>query len=528
MIVTTACVSPQTTTGGSTAGQPSSPTAGPAGGNVNIRLFGDWGNPIDGGATMSSGAGAVISNAMYDRLVTLSSDGKVIPYLASSWTETPSSVTFTIRNGATCSDGEPVTPTVVANSLKRLVSPDTKSPYPASILGPGPYTVTSDDAAGTVTFSVGTPFNELVYGFTWFYTGIVCPKGLEPGADFSKASYGSGPYVFKSAVQGSEYVVTKREGWTWGPNGTMSSDSGFPDTLTFSVITNETTAANLLLTGGLDIASVTGTEAERLAADKSVDTYKAQAFVAHLMVFNEDVGHPTADEAVREALMTAVDPQGWNEAAYKGFGLVTPSIVTPDGLCYDPATEKLVPTPAGDVNKARSILVADGFSPGADGMLQKGGTPLSIVVTAYDGQNSGPEYLAAQFNSAGIQVDLRKTEYNSWAVSQVSGTFDVLVPTFAGAAPVVGLLPAYFSGPFPPAGLNRTRTDDSVLTDALTQARSAAQDQRCPYWSQYQQRILTKHHALPLAAPQTLWFSRGFTFSANPNWLEPWSVRRKG
>jgi hypothetical protein len=66
------------------------------------------------------------------------------------------------------------------------------------------------------------------------------------------------------------------------------------------------------------------------------------------------------------------------------------------------------------------------------------------VVTAFDGQNSGPEYLATQFNNAGIQVDLRKSEYNSWAVSQVSGTFDVLVPTFAGATPVVGLLPAYF------------------------------------------------------------------------------------
>lgn len=49
----------------------------------------------------------------------------------------------------------------------------------------------------------------------------------------------------------------------------------------------------------------------------------------------------------------------------------------------------------------------------------------------------------------------------------------------------------------------------------------------CSYWKQYQERLLNKHHALQLVAPQTLWFAKGFSLTAETTFLEPSSVRRK-
>src|SRR4029077_8730130 len=129
-------------------------------------------------------------------------DGKLRPYLADSWEVTPTSITFKLRKDATCSDGTPVTPTVVRNSFQRMI--DVKSPYRATLWGPGPYSVAADDAAGTFTFTVGTPFSTLVWGFSDTFpgvtTGIVCPAGLADPTQLKTKMFGAGAYTVAEAV----------------------------------------------------------------------------------------------------------------------------------------------------------------------------------------------------------------------------------------------------------------------------------------------------------------------------------------
>ena len=54
----------------------------------------------------------------YDRLLYLSPGGKLEPYLATSWKTTPDGAVLRIRKGVTCSDGTPMTPSVIADSLR--------------------------------------------------------------------------------------------------------------------------------------------------------------------------------------------------------------------------------------------------------------------------------------------------------------------------------------------------------------------------------------------------------------------------
>src|SRR3712207_4243843 len=66
---------------------------------------------------------AQVAWALYDSLITTDTDGSQIAGLASDWSTTANSATFTLKQGVTCSDGTPLTPEVVAGSLTRLLDP---------------------------------------------------------------------------------------------------------------------------------------------------------------------------------------------------------------------------------------------------------------------------------------------------------------------------------------------------------------------------------------------------------------------
>src|SRR5260221_3089270 len=102
-----------------------------------MSMAGDWDSFNTMGVLNSYGQQVAV--AIYDRMVAVGAGGKLVPYLAQSWTVTPSSVTFIVKKGATCADGTALTPTVVAGSFKALFG--AKSPFVPIAFGPGPFIV---------------------------------------------------------------------------------------------------------------------------------------------------------------------------------------------------------------------------------------------------------------------------------------------------------------------------------------------------------------------------------------------------
>src|ERR1700684_3768309 len=101
---------------GSSGGSSSSSGSGGNSGNfasgatLNVGIDSDWQNfnvqTVDDAITQD-----ILQNA-YATLLAQTPSGKLIPYIASSWKATPTSITFSLKKGVTCSDGTPVTPTV--------------------------------------------------------------------------------------------------------------------------------------------------------------------------------------------------------------------------------------------------------------------------------------------------------------------------------------------------------------------------------------------------------------------------------
>src|SRR5262249_47791611 len=147
------------------------------------------------------------------------------------------------------------------------------------------------------------------------------------------------------------------------------------------VVTNETTAANLLLTGGLDIAKIGGADLNRLLSDSSVRSKSATGYYNYYMVFNQDPSRPTSDVTVRKALVSAIDQNAYNQAGNQGRGELSPSFLMPKADCFDPKTADLLPKNPGP-DAARQVLLAAGYTAGPDGKLQKDGKPLVIEFTS--------------------------------------------------------------------------------------------------------------------------------------------------
>ena len=97
-----------------------------------------------------------VNSYAYETLVYLSADGEITPGLAESWEESPTSVTYTLKDGVTCADGTTLTATAVADNFSFVADPANQSPLLGLYVPPG-ITVEADDAARTVTLTSETP-----------------------------------------------------------------------------------------------------------------------------------------------------------------------------------------------------------------------------------------------------------------------------------------------------------------------------------------------------------------------------------
>ncbi len=494
--------------GGSQPAAPSTQTI--AGGTMTVRINGDF-RSLDP-QTLPDGPTVQIVSSIYATLLAMDKAGKPIPYLAKSWKTTPNSITFTLRSEMTCSDGTPVTPTLVKSSLQRLI--DSKSSYNGLNFGPGPYSVTADDSAGTVTFTTGGPFSDLAYGFTpnlpGSQTGIICPGGIPKTADFLTRSYGAGPYELVEAVHGDHVTLKLRPEFKWGPQGITAKTVGIPSTLIIKIIASDTTAANLLVTGGLDVASINGPDVPRLVADQTLKHYPAASWVAWQMIFNMTPGRPAADEKVRQALITAVDAKAFNQASTNGRGTIMTSVFTADMQCFDANSAKLIPKT--NLDAARKILTDDGYTY-VGGKATKNGKPLTLRFVGSLMFAGGPEYALNQYSQLGATVDFSNPDFGPWGLAVQTSNFDVTLYTPSSPGPFPGPIAARLSGPLPPQGTNFALITDPAINQDGAAGRQTSGDEACKHWTPFQEQILKGWYVQPLLKPPADIFTKGIDAS---------------
>jgi peptide/nickel transport system substrate-binding protein len=462
-----------------------------------------------------------VDGYMYDKLVYFTRDGEQLPWLAESWKVQPKSVTFTLKDGITCSDGSPLSASDVAANFDFVTDPKNASPI-NGVLIPPDLKASADDQAGTVTVSVSQPDPFLLQEAGELY--IVCQGGLDNPDRLKSDGLGTGMYELTEAVPADHYTFQRRDGYTWGPGGVTSSDSGTPKTATLQVIENEATAVNLFLAGDLDAVTVEGPDRQRLEGQYEEEDVKS---TAGELFYNQDEGRPGADPAVRAALSQSLDFSELMTVITGGFGEMSRMAATiePTGCDYDAVGPHLEEP---DPDAAAATLDAAGWVEGSDGVRSKDGQQLSVNLiydaSASDTVAAAAERITQQWSDIGVDASakgLTPTEFNQ--VLFGTGDWDASITPVNVSLP--SQLAQFFSGPTPPGGVNFAYIDNPDYRAAVRAALATPGRASCTKWQQAEEALYAQHDVNLFADTTTPVFLNGITLDLGSDGIVPATIR---
>ena len=461
----------------------------------------------------------------YDTLVAFDqSSAEVVPQLAESWEAGPDSATFFIRPDVTCSDGSPLTAETVARNFERLKDPAAEAPFTASFLGSTEYEVSFDKSANSVTLELPKPFNNLLNNLT-HYPGIVCDNGLDDPAILKSQTAGSGPFVLEEVTFGDRLLFSARDDYTWGPDGATTQSSGFPSDLEIRIVENETTAANLLNAGDLDVASFISDEGDRLQGpDFSTVSVPTVVYTMQFNFLNED--NPLQDLAVRRALMQALDRSELSQIATGSSDQQSNTIALPQSICGPGAPVDAVV--GFDLEAAEQGMISAGWSKEGDTWV-KDGAPLQLrfIASGPAGQAGqvGGDYVFERLTDFGVQLDYQSVDEATGFDIRASGDWDFTLQGWTSVFDPMIIAPFYAR----PDSATSTYLANAEYERITELAQAAGPDEVCDVMNQAERAVHEQVSLMPMYYEATRFIGRdGTEFEPYRTYIAPTSLRTGG
>ncbi|MBO6602116.1 ABC transporter substrate-binding protein [Rhodophyticola sp.] len=348
-----------------------------------------------------------VANLISAGLVHMTPSLEAVPDLAESWeSPSPTTVVFTLRDGLTFSDGSPLTAEDVAYTFETITDPDFNSPA-RGLFTPIESIDVVDDL--TVRFNLSTPYAPLL---SYLDIGIVPSDYAENGGDMALEPIGAGPMVLQSWTRGSEIVLAASDSY-W---------AGAPEVgeLTLQVVGDNSARAQAFEAGDLDViqSPLSPNDIQRYAADESVGSEIMAGLGVTYLNFN--TADPLlADPQMRQALAMLVDQDTIVNQIYQGVDQVASSVILPSSWAFDAEVRQ----PTFDMAGAVAMLAELGWTDSdGDGLLDRDGETLSIELSTHSedpNRVQSVEYLQAVFQSAGIDTNVRITDWPSFSTGYV-------------------------------------------------------------------------------------------------------------
>ena len=341
---------------------------------------------LDPYISTASDTEAVMHN-VYEGLVLFNEDGEIVPGLAEIWQISDDGLeyTFHLRDDVTFHNGKHFSSEDVAYSYGLLSGLTTGSPLSSrfstitEIDTPDDYTVIIRLASANAAFLEATRI-------------AVIPSGY---IDSATSPVGTGPYKFVEYVPGQRIVLEKNDLYY------DSSREGKIERAEVYIMTDESAIVTALQSGQLDMAQVTGMDAEILERDFTIHS-NPQNMVC-LFALNNAIP-PFNDIRVRQAINYAVNKEDIINGAFDGYATRLDSNFSPVmGLYYNSDVENYYPY---DPAKAKELLAEAGYERGFS---------FTITVPAnYQQHVSTAQIIAEELKAVGIDARLQLVEWGSW------------------------------------------------------------------------------------------------------------------
>ncbi|TCK25806.1 ABC transporter substrate-binding protein [Pseudonocardia endophytica] len=408
--------------------------------------------------------------------------GAITPWLATKWSSNADATawTFTLRPGATFSDGTPVDANAVKANFDRVPTIGARGTLPKGYLAGYQGTTVTSPTEFTVRFA--QPNVQFLQGTSTHSLGLLAPSSVAKTDDERcQGVVGSGPFVLESYTKDQSTVLTKRAGYNWGSSLFTHPGEAYLDRAEFRVVPESGVRTGSLQSGEIDAVASVGPQDEAPLSGAGIGLpSRANPGLPFGISFNLSTALGK-DAAVREAVSLGINRPEVVSAVYTSQ--------------TKPATGPLASTTPSyadqsaqygfDAARAGAVLDAAGWKAGPDGIRAKGGTKLTIPVTfAQNISTTKPalELLQQQLRGVGIDVQLQEKQISDVAQIQQSGQFTALWGNLTRADPDI-LRATYWSGGanyyrFPPGPLDALLTGQAAATDPAKRTQIAGQAQQ--------------------------------------------------
>lgn len=322
-----------------------------------------------------------------ETLVKLDGEGKLRPWLASSWTisEDRLTYTFTLRSNVHFASGAKLDAAAVAASLDHLRS--------GSSLVSGDLSAISQVSAEgdhAVVLHLSRPDSWLLYSLAGKAGMIIEPDAV---ANLATRPAGSGPFVFEAHHPGSDVVLRRNEKY-WGTKSRI-------DSVIFRYFTDGDAMNAAMLAGDINVIS-------NLPVIDSLEQFQDTSRFQILegttpgevvMGFNHKT--PALQNVlVRQAICHAVDRKAIIDTVWDGHGKQIGSMVSPN----DPWYEDLSGTYPHDPARAKALL--------QQAKVQNLTLRLRVPTLPY--APAAGQLVVSQLKAVGITVKLEELEMARW------------------------------------------------------------------------------------------------------------------
>ncbi|MDD5166237.1 MAG: peptide-binding protein [Candidatus Omnitrophica bacterium] len=355
----------------------------------------------------SDSASSEVSSMVFNGLVKYDKDINLIGDLAESWEIKNDGlvIVFHLRKNILWHDGQPFTAGDVEFTYKKLIDPNTKTPYSGDFERVKSFEVLDDY---TVKVTYKEPFAP---GLSSWGMPVI-PKHLLKTEDlnvtkFSRRPIGTGPYKFKSwKAQDKIELESNRNYFEKRP---------YIDRYIYRVIPDESTIFLELQTQGLDSVGLTPLQYTRQTDNpffkKYYRKFRIPSFSYVYLGYN--LNNPKfSDLRVRQALNYAVDKAEIIKIVLLGLGEVATGPFIPQGWAYD---KNVLPAPF-DPQKAVKLLNEAGWvDSNGDGWLDKNGEPFEFTIITNQGNEERikvAQIIQRRLKDIGIRVKIKIIEWS--------------------------------------------------------------------------------------------------------------------
>ncbi|MDQ3256043.1 MAG: ABC transporter substrate-binding protein [Acidobacteriota bacterium] len=342
-------------------------------------------------------------------LVRLSPDYKVEPSLATSWEYRGENTwRFFLRRGLRFQDGQEFNARAVEWSIEH---------YAKGNVG---YSFLTEESVKIV--------DDYTVDITPSRTNIPLPQQLvhpnysifAPDTDPAVKPIGTGAFQMVE-YRPNERIIVRRNDAYWGEKARLSG-------ITFRFIPDATTRVLALQAGEVDlIVDLPREQAAQIAAQPNLVVARSPVGLIMSLQLNAHGAAPytlLTDRSLRQALGYALDRQTLIQKVWEGEGSDAQNMTAPAILGAYAAQVKGF---AFDQTKAKGLLEASDWQVGADGIREKNGRKLQLVLLANPDIDSGTvELIQAQLKQVGIDARWSKLpDVGSYAARQNEGEFDI-------------------------------------------------------------------------------------------------------